>query len=256
MVAARAWYSPSSASSLEVRPQATPEENPNRRQLRARARHRRLNAHSRVRATPMCAGAQCHSARACVWRAWVCTGGSFFRGETSLRTLSKAARDATHVPLHPTRRRARRLPPSGGALGSTAQRSTGRRSKAGQRRGTVWRKGHGAPPGPPSARRCSGVLRVRQVEVRSRVMSATKFGDRTAVPGHRGGWHSSFRVRFNERDDLCMARETTDEFKLNIIRTWDQLGPHRLPANRMRSALNRPEERKGTLGNTMPIHGI
>jgi hypothetical protein len=31
-----------------------------------------------------------------------------------------------------------------------------------------------------------------------------------------------------------------------------------LPANRMRSALNRPEERKGKVSilNTMPIHGI
>ena len=109
--------------------------NPTHRVLRARARHRRLTAHSRVRATPMCAGAQCDSARGCVWRAWVCTGDAFFFF-TSLRTVGRATRDATHVPLRPSRTAVptqRRCTREHG----TAQRSTGRRSKARRRRGTA-----------------------------------------------------------------------------------------------------------------------
>jgi hypothetical protein len=79
----------------------------------------------------------------------VCTGGPdfglfTFGLFTFLRTVSKATRDATQVPLRPSRTA---VPThcSGGALGSTAQRSTARRSKAGRRRGTA------------QSGRCSGV---------------------------------------------------------------------------------------------------
>jgi hypothetical protein len=92
----------------------------------------------------MRAGAQCHSARGCVWRAWVCTGGASFR-LTFLRTVSNATRDATHVPLRPSRTAAptqrRRTREHGAALHGPPQQS-----RAATRHGLAQRTRRAARP--------------------------------------------------------------------------------------------------------------
>ena len=97
----------------------------------------------------MRAGAQCHSARACVWHAWVCTGGASFR-LTVLRTVSNATRDATHVPLRPSRTAAptrRRRTREHGA----AQHGPPQQSRAATRHGLAQRAWRAARPTQRSA---------------------------------------------------------------------------------------------------------
>ena len=133
----------------------------------------------------MRAGAQCHSARACVWHAWVCTGGASFR-VTFLRTVSNATRDATHVPLRPSRTAAptqrRRTREHGAALHGPPQQS-----RAATRHGLAQRTRRAARPtqrtamlGRTSGRLCRQVFQPDLLSTR-----------RGWLPSRWGTWASS-----------------------------------------------------------------